>query len=632
MRKSFLTISILLVTNVFLKASVFEFVGTSKTKDNDKGRITNILREKNKILFTIPNPNPFEDSIFYTFGINGLSDEEAQTFKSLGVTSVETYVTWESCESKGEGEWDWDRWDEIVETLKRNDLKWVPFLILGPAYSTPDWFRKSDEHIPSRCLEHGKASKIESLWNPNLPKRIERFIKTFAERYRDEGVIESILLGIQGDFGEAIYSVYGGGWTFNIPGKYHNHAGYWCNDIFALRSFRKYFKNKYPSLDSLNASWGTSYERFNEVNYPGYADSLRNFIREIKEEKHSKSKRQWLDFVEWYRSSMTDWSEWWIKTTRKYFPRLPIYLCTGGNAIPEHGSNFAEQVRVASKYNAGVRITNEASNYAKNFAVTRWVASAGKHYGSYYGFEPAGAEDEKGIVARIYNATCSGANQLHDYATNVTQTLERKKVQQENIKYLRREKPLVNVALWYPNESLTLGYGNEEFLQKAARLRSYADFDYVDGTMLHTNALESYKILVILQGDIMEKDDANIIDEWVSHGGRVIVMNVTHIRSIEGSNKPEELLFGYEGNGKDNVFRVEDWNSLNKRINKIRKDLKLPFITNKRDKVFCTHVSENEWLVLNMGDKSASLLLNTSSGSYRVNVNGNAIKQFVLSQ
>ena len=82
---------------------------------------------------------------------------------------------------------------------------------------------------------------------------------------------------------------------------------------------------------------------------------------------------------------------------------------------PPHGSNFAEQCRVAAKHKAGVRITNEASNYALNFALTRWVASAGKHYGAYYGFEPAGGVDENGIVARIYNATASGANQLFDY-------------------------------------------------------------------------------------------------------------------------------------------------------------------------------------------------------------------------
>ena len=63
--------------------------------------------------------------------------------------------------------------------LKDNDLKWVPFLILGPAYSTPDWFSAGKDHYPCRCLEHGFDNQVESRWNPNLPKWIDRFIAEF---------------------------------------------------------------------------------------------------------------------------------------------------------------------------------------------------------------------------------------------------------------------------------------------------------------------------------------------------------------------------------------------------------------------------------------------------------------------
>ena len=34
---------------------------------------------------------------------------------------------------------------------------------------------------------------------------IERFLRAFAERYRDTGVIEAVLLGITGIYGESIY-------------------------------------------------------------------------------------------------------------------------------------------------------------------------------------------------------------------------------------------------------------------------------------------------------------------------------------------------------------------------------------------------------------------------------------------
>jgi hypothetical protein len=119
--------------------------------------------------------------MFYTFGTDA-DKTSAALFRSLGVTSVECYVTWETCEREAEGKWDWSRWDNQVRVLQDNGLKWVPFLIVGPAYATPNWFRASKDHFPCRCLEHGTDSRIESLWNQNLPKWIDRFIGEFARR------------------------------------------------------------------------------------------------------------------------------------------------------------------------------------------------------------------------------------------------------------------------------------------------------------------------------------------------------------------------------------------------------------------------------------------------------------------
>src|SRR5678815_2183975 len=66
-----------------------------------------------------------------------------------------------------------------------------------------------------------------------------------------------------------------------------------------------------------------------------------------------------------------------------------------------------------------VRITNEASDYRLNFSITRWVASASRQYGAYFSYEPAGGVDPRGVVARIYNATASGAKGLHYYHGNL---------------------------------------------------------------------------------------------------------------------------------------------------------------------------------------------------------------------
>ncbi len=560
-----------------------------------------------------------DSSMFYTLYIQKITDSIARQYKSLGATSVESYVTWETCEKRGEGNWDWSRWDSVVDVLKKNNIKWVPFLILGPAYSTPDWYRAGKDHFPCRCLEHGLDSKIESLWNPDLPKRIDRFIKAFSDRYRDSGVIESVLLGIHGDFGEAIYSVLGGGWTFDIPGKYHNHPGYWCDDPYALADFRSFIRQRYISLDSLNKTWGTKFTDFSKIDFPGRKDKLEEFEK-VVQSGNPAARRQWIDFIDWYRGAMTNWADLWMGTTRKYFPNTTIYLCTGGDSRPQFGSNFAEQTRVAAKHGAGVRITNEGSDYKTNFSYTAWVASAGKHYKTFFGFEPAGEENEKGIVARIYNATATGANQLFDYPSNVTSSKNRTEAQQKHFKYLFHvPEPIVPVALWYPNVSLTLKWGG--FLEKSAIFRDYTDFDFLDESMLHTGALDQHKILVIIQGAVMETTDALQIAEWIKRGGHAIVMEIPKFESVEGTSEPEQILFGSNGtedhrNGSGRIERVKDWKGLSDALRNSLSELKLPVCDLSNDSIFTTQIGKDKWFFLNTTNKPAAVKIMLPDSTY----------------
>jgi hypothetical protein len=570
--------------------------------------------------------------MYYTFG-NDLDEAGALLYRSLGVTSVESYVTWETCEREAEGKWDWSQWDKQVKILKDAGLKWVPFIILSPAYSTPNWFRAGKDHFPCRCLEHGIDSKIESLWNPNLPKWIDRFIAEFAKRYRDSGVIESVLLGIQGDFGEAIYSVSGGGWTFNVPGEYHNHAGYWCDDPYALADYRKFLQARYKTISALNKAWGAEFKSFEEADFPGRKEELAAFERQLPP-KTPEMRRRWLDFIDWYRAAMTEWSDWWIGTTKKHFPNTPIYLCTGGDAEPHHGSNFAEQCRVAAKHGQGVRITNEASDYAQNFMITRWVAAAGKHYGAFYGFEPAGAEDEKGIVARIYNATASGANQLHDYTPNVISSESRMAAQRAHFKYLFRvRKTIVPVALWYPNVYLTLHWS--EFLHPAAEFRDYADFDYVDESMLRTGALDKYKVLVVIAGPIMETSDARLIAKWLQKGGRMIVMDVPKFESVEGTSEPDDILNCWRPDvlsvvGGGVMHRVQGWDGVAAQLGEDLKHFGLPVYDLAKDGIFGTQIGPKRFLFLNTTDAEVTVPIRIGDATHQAVVKPGTITDVKL--
>lgn len=86
---------------------------------------------------------------------------------------------------------------------------------------TPDFVRRDPEIVMLRCLEHGRASAIPSLWSPQMREYVREYLRRFTEHYLPLGVLESINLGITGDYGEAIYSVIG-----NWPGEYHSHGGF----------------------------------------------------------------------------------------------------------------------------------------------------------------------------------------------------------------------------------------------------------------------------------------------------------------------------------------------------------------------------------------------------------------------
>ena len=556
------------------------------------------------------------EGMYYTFG-NDCPESVAPLYKALGVTSVESYVTWETVERAAEGKWDWSAWDRQVKILRDNDLKWVPFIILGPAYSVPDWFRKGPEHVSCYCLDHNEDGLIESLWNPNLRPRVERFLKAFAEHYKDDmDVIESLLFGIEGNFGEAIYPVLGGGWTFSIPGEHHTHPGFWCGDKYAEADFPRFLRDKYGVVQSLNRAWKTDYAKFEDIKLPRGQEEINNL------RYNSDTMRPWLDFSEWYIGSMTELADYWLSTARKIFPKTEMYLCTGGHEPVEHGSDFGAQCKAAAKYKAGVRITNEASDYATNFYLTRHVASAGKFYGAYFGFEPAGPEDERGIVARIYNAAASGANQLHDYNNNITNAERTMDIQRDHIKYLKKSEPVVNVAVWYPSANMRVkGSRSLSALHYAVtKLRDYTDFDEIDDNMIADGALDKYKMLVIVEGNIMEDATCDRIVKWMSRGGTLISYDGGDLVNTEYKNTPEMKIFGSwrQSNtvGKGKAVRVAGYGKMAAEIAKVLTANNMTVIDLKPDDVYTTEVEPGRFLILSRSEFDEDVIV-TCNGETR---------------
>ena len=443
-----------------------------------------------------------------TFG-NDATPADAALFKALSVTSVESYVDWAGVEPE-EGQWDWSKWDKQVATLKAAGLKWVPFLVAGPAYATPLWFQRGPHSHVYRCLEHSRDTRVQSLFNPDWPRYVERFVKAFAGRYRDAGVIESVLLGITGIYGESIYPAGPeGGWTARLTGDYHNHHGWWAGDEFAAAAFRSAMKKKYGGIAALNTAWGASH-----ADFAGVAPFLPD---------KAPGDRARADFVEWYQQAMTGWAAFWVRATRRAMPGTEIYLCTGGDGSPFLGADFTEQAKAIAPSGAGIRITNEGSDYAANFTITREVATATRHYRTFCGFEPASGVNSTGVVARIYNATASGARQLHYYTNNVLDNAAGLKNFRAHAGRLVPRRPRVDAALYVPRETWALAQDAVPRWYAIARsLRDLVDLDFVTRLSVTDGVLRGHRLLVLAEAPVLEPKAAAAIEQWVRRGGVLI--------------------------------------------------------------------------------------------------------------
>ncbi len=488
-------------------------------------------------------------------GVGKLTLDQARHLKNIGFTSVEQYVTWETIENKGEGEWDFSAWDEQVAILKTVGLKWVPFLIAGPAYAMPDWYREHVDFEGLRCLEHNIETKIHSIWAPRWRGWVERYIAKFAEHYRDSGVIQWPLLGITGDFGEALMPAWHGNWPTQIAGLYHAHGGYWCADRFAQSDFRARMAERYPTVADLNAAWGTHFPSFGAVSMPDLAiDPLEGFrVDEYTEPGsfpiHSVAdRRRWLDFIDWYRASMTEYADFWMEVVSKHFPGTPVYLCTGGRGEQWQASEFSQQCKVAARRRGGVRITNEASVYAMNFLVTNWVSSAGSYYGSQFSFEPAGQVTEKGIVCRIYNATATGANELHYYEGNIMDREDKPGLLMKNLEHLYRSQPVKPIGVLYPDVPMIFDDVSwTDVIKSFTLLRDYTDFVFVDDLTIADGILKTIKVAVICCGGIYRQATLDALAAWVNQGGILVGTNFDDLRAAETGESCLAKLFNPAG-------------------------------------------------------------------------------------
>lgn len=458
--------------------------------------------------------------------------ETRRFLRKIRATTVETYVRWLDIEPEP-GEVSFKRFDRDLERFARYGVKWQPFLICGPWYSVPYWFQQSPRSRFFRCLEHGKDSGIQSIWNEEFKAPVRRFLKLFHDHYRERmDQIDSLLLGVSGDYGEAIYPCVG-----NFDGQYHTHRGFWCGDPDAIRDFQRHCRTRWKTIAALNQRWGTRHKTFAEV---------RPFLK-----KDAPSRRAMVDMVYWYRGAMLRHAEFWLREARKLWPDKDMYLCMGGDGSAEEGQHYAAAAKLAARYNVGIRDTNARDNIRFLNTYQCPTAVAANFYKTCCGFESSHGSTPGFIVARIFAFMLSGAREFHEYnfAANAPVVARFRRFRKLLDTPVRRE---VHAAVFsseayvnWVHEHAT-AWDIKEFPwglppkphRLCDRLRHHFDFDLVNDTLIRDGILKNYRALIVPGFTIIEDDVLALLRQHAAQGGKVIIFGAQRPQTVDERPAP----------------------------------------------------------------------------------------------
>ncbi len=432
--------------------------------------------------------------------------------KALGFNGIESYVKWNFIE-RSPGVFDWSFYDAVVDQVEKHGMQWFPLLIVGSAYTLPEWFYESLDNRGFACLEHGKRVDIQTIFCGHQDRYVRRFLQEFGRHYGPRKALLGVRLGPSGNYGEAQYPARG---DWGYKGRpIHTHIGYWAGDACAAPAFQKWLCLKYGGIGDLNRAWGDSYESFEQV---------KPFLPET-----AATLRKRIDFADWYMGSMSRWCELWAGWAREAMPETVVHQSLGGWGPIEIGTDYTHHARTMARLKGGVRLTNESDNFPQNFAITRMASSAARFYGAALGYEPEGFGSARGVMARLFNCVTNNGEHLFYYHPNLYSNDQAIGRWLEHASLLdRRAKPAIDVAAFYPDTPIKLDdevvrhLWASAFLSRVEAMRSTADFDYVSEPMVIEGALDRYKVLLFLWGHVTEKPVLDRIAKWIDEGGVLI--------------------------------------------------------------------------------------------------------------
>ncbi|MBP2421577.1 beta-galactosidase [Microbacterium imperiale] len=197
-------------------------------------------------------------------------DEDVRLMREAGVNIVSLGIfSWALLEPRP-GEWDFGWLDEVMDLLHANG---IDVDLATATASPPPWLAKRHPEILPQTIDGTTLwPGARQHWRPTSPVFREyalRLTRALAERYADHPALVA----------------------WHISNELGCHNLYDFSDD-AARAFRLWLRERYETLDALNAAWGTAfwsqhYEEWDEILPPRTAPTQRNPGQQLDFERFS---------------------------------------------------------------------------------------------------------------------------------------------------------------------------------------------------------------------------------------------------------------------------------------------------------------------------------------------------------
>lgn len=449
------------------------------------------------------------------------TQEALAALKNQGLVANEDYVAWGAVEREP-GKWDWSQHDAMEQSLHKAGLKYVAYCWV---HFPPAWLReRAADRTLMRCLEHGEETNYLSVFDPRTIEWYDHFYRALDEHFGDR--IDDVYACILGPYGEGNYPLAIRDWV-NMG---HCHEGYWCADEHAVRAFRSAMGAKYSDIAKLNAAWAAKLNSFAEVQPP---EELKRpaFKPSPSAFATAGDKRRWLDFITWYHQAIIDFAEQSVRTALKYFPAAKVRTKPGGSAGGVNPIAWGTYCPGYARMARGLGVVLQPADCQGAVFADKWMGTAYQFYGVKECTEPAGGLDDATFRRRLFSDASAGAAQFFTYEFP------------QHVPDIHKYIQLINgtpgeteVAIYCPTTLYRLGGDLQPTIQASRRLRDVCDFDVLDEVLIDDGALTTsrYKVLVVVQGDIVDQPVLDRFQDYLAAGGRVVVVGDTAIKNVQG--------------------------------------------------------------------------------------------------